>query len=462
MTTMDVTGRLSRFAATLTLADIPPGAIAQAKLCVLDLAGIMVRACRDAESSPPIRRAVMRLGGTAAGPCTAVGEPQGMSAPLAALLNGAYGHSLDFDDTHQLASLHPGVCVIPAALAAAELTSAGGADLLAAIVAGYDVACRLGLAVDPESHYARGFHPTATCGVFGAAAAAGRILHLDAARMAAALGLAESRAAGSLQYLENGSWNKRLQPGFAAAAGIETAILAEEGVIGAAEPIEGRLGFLHGYSDAPHPERALEELGARFEVTRTALKPYPCCRYAHSALDGIRGLFARAGREGCGQVLDPAELERLEVGLNDAGMRLIGAPEDRKRNPANVVDGQFSLHFVGAVAALHGNMGWDDYRYLGDPAVRAFSERIAAVPDPGVRGVGCTITARLRDGRVLHQAVAAPKGEPELPMSPDEVRAKFLDLAGDWRGAADTAARILELERLPDVRALTEPLRALA
>jgi 2-methylcitrate dehydratase PrpD len=451
---MEVTARLSEYAATLHPSHIPPEALAQAKLCVLDLVGIMVRACLDAESSPPIRRAVLRLGGDGEGPCSAVGQARGTGAPLAALLNGAYGHSLDFDDTHQLASLHPGVCVIPAALAVGELTGADGPTLLAAIVAGYDVTCRLGLAVDPESHYARGFHPTATCGVFGAAAAAGRLLGLDAARMAAALGLAGSLAAGSLQYLENGSWNKRLQPGFAAAGGIQSAILAEEGVVGAAQAVEGRLGFLHAYTDAPHPERALEGLGTRFEVTRTALKPYPCCRYAHSAIDGIRGLFA-------GDIA-PEDVERLEVGLNESGMRLIGAPEERKRNPANVVDGQFSLHFVGAVAALHGRMGWDDYRYLGDPRVRAFSERIRAIPDPGVRGVGCTITARLRDGRVVRRAIATPKGEPELPLSPDEVRAKFMDLAGVWPGAAETAARILDLESLPDVRILTRALRTVA
>jgi len=446
---MEVTRRLAEYAAGLRLADIPAAAVQQAELCVLDLTGIMVRACHDAESSPAFRRAVMRLGGSAAGPCTAVGEAQGMSAPLAAMLNGAYGHSLDFDDTHQLGSLHPGVCVIPASLAVAEITGAQGPDIVAAIVAGYDVACRLGLAVDPESHYARGFHPTATCGVFGAAAAAGRLLGLSAERMAAAFGLAASQAAGSLQYLENGSWNKRLQPGFAAARGIESAILAQEGVVGAAEAIEGRLGFLHGYSDLPHPEQALAALGSRYEILRTALKPYPCCRYAHSALDGIRRLFGQGD-------LQPDEVERLEVGLNDSGMRLIGAPEDRKRNPQNVVDGQF---FVGAVAALHGNMGWDDYRYLGDPAVHAFSDRITAVPTP-VQGMGCTIKAHLRDGRVVEREVATPKGEPEVPMSPDEVRAKFMDLAGGWSGAAATAALILDLPALADVRRLTEPLRA--
>lgn len=447
---MGVTTELSEYVTGLQFASLAPEVVEQAKLCLLDLTGIMLRARRDAESSPPIARAVRRLAG-GSGPCTAVGDAQGLPAASAALLNGAYAHSLDFDDTHRAGSLHPGACVIPAALAVAEEAGLSGRDLLAAIVAGYDVSCRLGMAVDPSTHYARGFHPTSTCGVFGAAAAAGRLGGLPAERVAAAFGVASSQAGGLLQFLENGSWNKRLHAGFAASAGIESAWLAAEGVVGAAEPIEGRLGFLHAYSDDPHPELVTEGLGERFEITRTGLKPYPSCRYSHSVIDGLREIFAPGG-------VAADDAAEVEVFLNESGMRLIGAPEAYKRRPQNVVDGQFSVHYLGAVAALHGNMGWEDYRYIGDPEIAALSDRITATLDPGMAGLGTRIVVRRRDGSRLEREIPIPKGEPENPMTRDEVRAKFMDLAGER--AAALAERILAIESVTDVREVVGSLRA--
>ena len=182
-----------------------------------------------------------------------------------ALLNGIFGHSLDFDDTHADSSLHPSAPVVPAALAAAEIVGSSGKDLLAAIVAGFEVCCRLGNALDPTSHYARGFHPSATAGTFGAAAAAAKIFGLDRHQIASAFGVAASQAAGSLQFLINGGWNKRYQVGAAAMNGLIAATLAKEGFKGAADAIEGKHGFLKGYTDNPRHDRAIDGLGG---VTR--------------------------------------------------------------------------------------------------------------------------------------------------------------------------------------------------
>jgi 2-methylcitrate dehydratase PrpD len=146
---------------------------------------------------------------------------------------------------------------VPAAFAAAEIAGASGQDLVTAIVAGYEVCCRLGNALDPTAHYARGFHPTATAGVFGAAAAAGKLLGLDASSLASAFGVAASQAAGSLQFLVNGAWNKRYQVGAAAMNGLIAATLAKEGFLGSAEAIEGKHGLRVGYTDNPRPERAV-------------------------------------------------------------------------------------------------------------------------------------------------------------------------------------------------------------
>src|SRR5690606_29257752 len=218
-----------------------------------DLAGSAVRAAQEADSTPSVLAMLGLLGMEGDGPCTVFGPNRRYGPAAAALLNGTFGHSLDFDDTHSDSSLHPSAPVVPAALAAAEMTGASGADLLAAVVVGFEVCCRLGMALDPAAHYARGFHPTATAGTFGAAAAAGRLLGLDADRMASAFGVAASQASGSLQFLVNGAWNKRYQVGEAAMKGLMAATLAAEGFVGAADAIDGKHGFLGGYSDGADP-----------------------------------------------------------------------------------------------------------------------------------------------------------------------------------------------------------------
>src|SRR5690606_6966534 len=245
------------------------------------------------ESTPSILGMLRRAGMDCEGPCSVFGMNRRYGAAAAALLNGALGHSLDFDDTHSDSSLHPSAPVIPAALAAAELTDASGEDLLAAIVIGFEVACRIGMALDPTAHYARGFHPAATAGNFGAAAAAGRLMKLDTVQMASAFGVAASQASGSLQFLENGAWNKRYQVGEAAMKGLMAASLAAENFVGAVEALDGRHGFLKGYSDGANPARVTAGLGEVWETMRIGVKPYPACRYSHAAVDGILALRAR-------------------------------------------------------------------------------------------------------------------------------------------------------------------------
>src|SRR5690606_37824847 len=182
-------------------------------------------------STPSLLAMLKALDLDGAGPASVMGDGKTYSPAVAALLNGALGHSLDFDDTHADSSLHPSAPVVPAAFAVGEAVGASGAEVLTAIVAGYEVCCRLGNALDPSSHYARGFHPTATAGTFGAAAAAAKLYRLPAERIATAFGVSGSQAAGSLQFLENGAWNKRFQVGAAAMNGVVAATLAKEGFV---------------------------------------------------------------------------------------------------------------------------------------------------------------------------------------------------------------------------------------
>jgi 2-methylcitrate dehydratase PrpD len=204
-----------------------------------------------------------------------------VSPRAAATINGVGAHAHNFDDTHDRAVLHAGVSVIPAALAVAEATGASGRALLDAVVFGYDVHVRVALAATQAPGHS-GWHYTSTCGVFGASAAAGRLLGLDEHRMANALGIAQAQAAGTLQSEHDGSWTKRLQPGLAAAGGILAAQLASRGFRGPQEALEGRFDFYRVYLQAVDTAPVLDSPGKRFEVARCSLKPYPTCRFTHA------------------------------------------------------------------------------------------------------------------------------------------------------------------------------------
>src|ERR1700709_2375972 len=283
----DETATLAAYVANLRFDDIPHEVLERAKILTLDFLGSAVRARSDAESTPSLLQRQEALALDGKGEAPVVGDSKTWTPAVAALLNGALGHSLDFDDTHADSSLHASAPVVPAAFAVGEMVNASGREVLTAIVAGYEVCCRLGNALDPTSHYARGFHPTATAGTYGAAAAAAKLFGLSKEQIVAAFGVSGSQAAGSLQFLVNGAWNKRYQVGAAAMNGVIAATLARNDFIGATESVEGKHGLLVGYSDDAHPDKAVAGLGKTYETLRIGVKPYPSCRYTHAALDAL-------------------------------------------------------------------------------------------------------------------------------------------------------------------------------
>jgi 2-methylcitrate dehydratase PrpD len=450
---MSETDTLAEFAARMNYSALPAEVAERAKLLMLDTVGIIVRARHDAESTPPMLRAVERMG-LAGGDCTVFGDARGYAAPAAALINGALAHSLDFDDTHAAGSIHSSAPIFPAAFAAAEMTGASGRDLIAAVVAGYEVQIRLSLALGPAAHYARGFHPTATCGVFGAAAAAGRIFGLTHQQMVSAFGVALSQAAGSMQFLANGAWTKRSHVGQATQNGLMAAMLAAEGYLGPTGAFEGKAGFLNAYAPAADPSRAVAALGEHWETMRLAVKPYPCCRYAHAAMDAVAALRADHG-------ITLEEVERITIGMPRVGMNIIGEPIEAKRAPANIVDGQFSMPFCAAVALREGRLDWDDYpRHLADADTLALCRRVDCVADADVEAalpanMAGKATITTRRGR-FERLVEVPRGEPGNFLTPDEFRAKFRALAAPYLGEETEALadRLLALDTLDDIRAL--------
>jgi 2-methylcitrate dehydratase PrpD len=447
-----ITATLSDYVAGLKAEDLPAEVPARAQELMIDLIGSIVRAGREADSTPSVLAMLARLGLDAPGEARVFGFGRRYIPATAALLNGLLGHSLDFDDTHADSSLHPSAPVIPAALAAAEMTGASGRDLLTAIIAGYEVCCRLGNALDPTAHYARGFHPTATAGVFGAAAAAGKLLGLDAVGLASAFGVAASQAAGSLQFLVNGAWNKRYQVGAAAMNGLIAATLAKECFLGAADAIEGRHGFLIGYTDGARPERAIADLGTVYETMKIGMKPYPACRYTHAAVDGLLALRRELR-------LTDGDVGHVTIGLHKNGIVLTGEPIEAKRRPRSVVDGQFSMPFAAAVAIKRGRFGWDDYDLLGDPAIEKLADRIDVRRDERLEGLrhpfGARISLETPEG-VIERHIPDPSGEPDKFPDRTQIEAKFMALSEPVlkNAAAALYADLAALERLRDVRQL--------
>jgi 2-methylcitrate dehydratase PrpD len=457
---MDVTKQLASFAANLRYADIPREVTERTKRLILDLTGIIIRARHDAESTPSLIAAVEALG-LADGRCSVFGDAHSYAPPAAALINGTLAHSLDFDDTHAEGSIHSSAPIVPAALAAAEMAGASGQDVIAAVVAGYELQIRLSLALNPSDHYDRGFHPTATCGVFGAAAAAGKLLGMDAAGIQHAFGIALSQAAGSMEFLADGAWTKRSHVGQAAQNGLICAVMAKEGFKGVQRAFEGHAGFFHAYAPNAVPERAVEGLGVVWETMRLAVKPYPSCRYSHAAIDGILALMREHG-------FAAHDVEEVEIGLPETGWKIIGTPADAKTAPKSVVDGQFSMPFCAAVALRENGLTWDDYhKHLRDDATRALCRKVKTVVDARAQAefpANMSGAARIRTGAGSFEAfVAVPKGEPSNFLGDDEFRSKFDGLCvpylGDQRAhrLADSLLSLEQANSIPAVMALSQP-----
>ena len=447
MSEIDPTARLAEFCSTAAFEDLSDDVIAQLRLHLLDHFGLVVGGEAAADSSPSITNGIGAL--TGEGGATVLPSGRQVAPDHAALLNGAYAHSLDFDDTHRESSLHPGAPVIPAALAVAELEEVSMNRFLTAVSTGFDVACTMGRAVNPDAHYDQGFHITATCGTFGATAAAGVITGLSPAEFEAAFGVNGSQAAGSLQFLDNGAWNKRLHPGLAASRGVTAVSLAANGFRGASNPIAGDYGFFHGYTRNPNVA-AFDDLGERRAVIETAIKPYPCCRYMHSAIDGLLELS---------EEVDHSSVDAIRIELPRAGVTLTGEPIDRKRRPGNFVDCQFSMPFAAALALTDGEAGLraflDAQERLDDSELQRLMDSIDVTTSEAVQELfpeqwAARVVIETADG-TAERFVETASGEPEKPLSWADVSDKFRELtrAADWEptdidGAIETIESIEE------------------
>ncbi|MGE0874535.1 MAG: MmgE/PrpD family protein [Burkholderiales bacterium] len=421
-----------------------------------------------AGSTAPSSTAVSRTILAAAGrpEATVLGAGRLTSAWDAALANGAFAHALELDDDHRIAVLHPGAVVVPAALAAAEAADASGLAFLRALLIGYEVTCRLG-EVFRGSQFYHGVHPTALCGVFGAAAAAGVAIGLERDALVRAFGIAGTQACGLTEWRADGSWIKRLHPGRAASNGVLAARLAKEGFTGPATIFEGDNGFINAFSYGEKTDLGAmtRNLGSDWRALGTAIKPYPCCRFEHGAID----LAIAAHAEG----VAPAQIREVAVRLYRTDVL------SYHREPRNPVDAQFNVPYGVAVALVRGRVSLADFteQAIRDEAVLAVSRRVEVVEDDEYtarypQDYWIEMKVRLQDGSERRYFSECPSGDPEAPQyraepgllhaEVERKAAGLLDECGFGDRAQALAAACAGLAEAPDVHRLAGVLGAAA
>ncbi len=451
MAAMNLTERLARFVAGTT--DVPAEARLQARRAVLDTLGVILAGSRE-EASRIVAGWVREQGGVPE--ASVLGHGFRAALAEAALANGVSGHALDFDDVSASMRGHPSVPLLPALLALAEKQGGSGRELLSAFVLGFEVECRLGRAMGGP-HYALGWHATATLGSLGAAAACGRLLGLDAGRTQMALGIAASLASGVQQNF--GTMTKPLHAGWAARNGVVAASLAARGLTADAEALEGPNGFLRAATAGAEidPAMALEGLGGSWEIVTPGIgvKLYPCCYATHRAIDAALALRQRYG-------IDPAGIERVEARLSSGTL----IPLQREL-PSTGLRGKFSLEYCLAAAFLDGRVALESFsdEAVRRPQAQALAPKVTAVeegPEMAFPIEGfAAVRIVLATGATFEGRVDAPRGDPEHPLTWEELAAKFRDCAALALPpqAVDRAIAAIEgLEEARDVRGLVSVL----
>jgi 2-methylcitrate dehydratase PrpD len=434
--------KIARFALELRLADVPADVLALAKEHLLDVIGIALASSKF-DIGATVLSGAQELG--RGDDATAIGSGTRLPAASAALVNGVLAHALDFDDTHIGAIYHASAQAMAAAMAAGQANAATGEEVLLAFVAALEIGCRLAAVGAPDFHN-RGFHPTALCGTFAAAAAAGRLYKADHQALVWSLGLCGSLASGIL--IGGNSWLKRLHPGWSAHSALAAVALGRAGFLGPNTVFEAAKGGFYQTHIQRIPEGdqlPTAALGDTWQTRGIALKPYPCCHFIHAFVDAalaLRGQFA----------LD--DIERIECPLTPDLHKMVAEPREACIRPTIPYRALFSVQYVVALALARGRVDLAAFHDepLDAPDVLAIAAKTWCVPDPDsdfpVRFPG-EVVIHLKDGRVLRCRKAASLGTPDVPLSSEALQAKFMTNATravDSRTAALLIDKVMNLE----------------
>ena len=429
------------------------GARETADRLLLDIVGL----CIAARDQPYVKAALAAIDGE--GRCTVIGSARKLGAEGAALVNGIAAHGEDFDDTYEGGPVHAGVVVIPALLAAAERHQLSGADLLRGVAMGAEVMCRL-CRVAPMQVHKAGFHPTAIFGVMGAVAGVGAALRLTEEELVNAFGIAGSMAGGIIEYLADGSWTKRMHPGWAAQSGYQAVRLAMGGFIGPRTVFEGQHGLFHGFANTANGnfEVMLEGFGEQWLFKTIAFKPYACGTMCHPYID-CAVAFRRLG-------IDPELIESIAAESAEGLVHRLWEPLATKRCPPNGYAAKFSTPYAIAVGILRGDAGLGEYdeAVVRDPAIMRLASKVSYLIDPAnpyPNQFTGHLRVTLRNGDVHEHRQGYFNGGADNPLSEADLKRKFLanceygrlapvlalQLAATLAGLLD--ARQVDLSQLP-------------
>jgi 2-methylcitrate dehydratase PrpD len=450
--------RFAAFATALRASKLPAPVVEHAKLCILDAIGIALAATRY-DFADAVLGAARTLGGEGSAPV--IGARAGLPLRDALLVNGTLVHGLDFDDTHTASVTHCTASAWPLAFTLGHERGANGAEVLAAYVAAVEIDARIGEAAR-GGFQTRGFHPTGIVGAFGCAAAAARLYGLPPDHAAAALGIVLSMAAGSMEFLADGAWTKRIHPGWAAVSGVTAAALAGAGFVGPTQPFEGRFGLYNTLLGPAHgidPDALGADLGQSWRTTGVAVKPYPACHFNHAFADAALVLKHRHG-------LDPARISRITALIHPDQVSTVCEPLAAKQRPANHYEAQFSVPWIVAAALVRDRFTLAELEpaALADPAILALAARVGYAADPASaypRHYSGALEVGLDDGRVLRHREDVNRGAGERPLSRADILDKFAANAGQVladEAAAHIAGLVLALEAAPSVAPLAAAL----
>jgi 2-methylcitrate dehydratase PrpD len=375
---------------------------------------------------------------------TVLGRDERLDILQGALLNGITSHVLDYDDTHLATIIHPAGPVASAILPLGERLGTSGTDFMHAFILGVETECRIGLAVYP-SHYERGFHITGTAGVFGAAAAAGKLLGLDEQQMIWALGIAGTQSAGLKEMF--GTMCKALHPGSAAQDGLKAALLAAKDYTSSDGVLEAQEGFMFTYSDEQDFSQITDELGARWETEKNTYKPFSCGIVTHPIIDGCIQLRNEHG-------LSAGDIDTVSLRVNPLVLKLTG-----KKTPQTGLEAKFSIFYISAAAIIKGVAGPNQFtdEAVREPEVVMLRDRVTATADESVSEEEAFVSITLRDGRVLDKHIEHAIGSVQRPLTTEQLEHKFADQAQTALPAAqirDVMDRCWNIESTADVGAL--------
>lgn len=451
--------RLAEFIHDITWDQLPERVRETAALRVLDLVSVAAGAVKD----PLVEAAKEALGAVSGcGNVSVWGGTRKYPLATAAMLNAMLAHTLELDDVHTASKTHGSASLIPAAWSCAEYLGKSGKDFLLAVVCGYETVNRVGMAFGVSAHRNRGWHATATCGVFGCAAACAKLLDLSVDQIVSALGMAGTQSSGVWAFLGDGSNCKILHPARAAADGIEAAFLAKAGMTGPEHIFDAKNGgLLYAMSDGGDVSKLSQGLGEVYEILNMDMKPYPCCRSAHCAIDGILEIREQMERRMGLQIQNKPEAEILarQIRAIEIDTYLVGykqcAVSDGCLHPKTILDAKFSTPYSVSAAFLYGTVGMEQFEseVVFDPAVQNLLEKVTVHPadrftEQYPKHWGCHVKVTMQDGTVYEVEVKDPSGSVARPLSREQAMKKaeeFLSVVCPGR-VTETIEELLNLE----------------